>query len=233
MRVCAWTPTVQFGQELVDRYIATKTAEGLSPKTVSNHLTTLSAMLKVAMRWRLIGSNPVPLVERPRVSTPEMSVLSEVEIARLLAAYAELEQEADEERRPWWGIARRLTVVALGTAMRRGELLGLRWCDDIEAGKPLPSLSHDQVVRAIAAGDHKRAEAGTNQLVGLLSQAVGQSIQGQIARGEIETISGDARALEASEVIEDAEFSEVEELPGEQERAASFPPIATKPRASR
>lgn len=115
--------------ELVDRYIAAKTAEGLSPKTIGNHLTTLSAMLKVAMRWRLIGSNPVALVERPRLETPEMNILTETEIARLLNGYLELEHEADEEERGWWRITRRLTVVALGTAMRRGELLGLRWQD--------------------------------------------------------------------------------------------------------
>ncbi|HLM33238.1 MAG TPA: site-specific integrase, partial [Gaiellaceae bacterium] len=79
-------------------------------------------------RWRLIARNPVGLVERPRVTTPDMGVLSEVEIARLLSAYAALEKEASEEE-PWWGLVRRLTVVALGTAMRRGELLGLAWRD--------------------------------------------------------------------------------------------------------
>jgi integrase len=115
--------------ELIDRYIAAKTAEGLSPKTIGNHLTTLSAMLKVAMRWRLISTNPVALIERPRLETPEMSVLSETEIGRLLNAYAELEQEADEAERAWWGVTRRLTIVALGTALRRGELLGLAWRD--------------------------------------------------------------------------------------------------------
>ena len=31
--------------------------------------------------------------------------------------------------RGWWELARRLTTVALGTALRRGELLGLRWQD--------------------------------------------------------------------------------------------------------
>lgn len=113
--------------ELIDRYIAAKTAEGLSPKTIGNHLTSLSAMLKVAMRWRLIGSNPVALVERPRIETPEMSVLTETEIGRLLNAYVEL--EAEEGEQAWWGIARRLTVLALGTGMRRGELLGLAWRD--------------------------------------------------------------------------------------------------------
>jgi integrase len=81
----------------------------------------------VALRWRLVSTNPVLLVEAPRIETPEMNVLSEGEIARLLSAYVELEAEADEDERPWWAITRRLTTLALATALRRGELLGLRW----------------------------------------------------------------------------------------------------------
>jgi hypothetical protein len=56
-------------------------------------------------------------------------MLSEAEVAALLAAYADVEAEAEEADREWWGVARRLVVVALGTALRRGELLGLRWQD--------------------------------------------------------------------------------------------------------
>lgn len=113
--------------EHVDGYIGAKTAAGLSPKTIGNTLTTLRVMFRVAMRWRLVQTNPVLLIEAPRVDSPEMNVLSEAEIARLLAAYVELEAEADEDERPWWRIARRLTTLALATALRRGELLGLRW----------------------------------------------------------------------------------------------------------
>ena len=29
----------------------------------------------------------------------------------------------------WWALTRRLTAFALGTALRRGEILGLRWED--------------------------------------------------------------------------------------------------------
>src|SRR6266480_942456 len=58
-----------------------------------------------------------------------MNVLSEVEIARLWSAYGELEFEADPHEQVWWRLARTLTFVALGTAMRRGELLALRWRD--------------------------------------------------------------------------------------------------------
>lgn len=40
-----------------------------------------------------------------------------------------LEADADESERPWFEAARRMTVVALSTGLRRGELLGLRWQD--------------------------------------------------------------------------------------------------------
>ncbi len=86
-------------------------------------------MLKVALRWRLVPANPVALIDRPRGDAPEMHVLTESDVAALLAAYAELETAAEEDERAWWAIARRLVVVALGTGLRRGELLALAWGD--------------------------------------------------------------------------------------------------------
>jgi integrase len=112
----------------VDAYIAAKAGE-LSPKTIANHLGLLAVLFKVAMRWRLVASNPATQIDRPRVEQTEMNVLTEPEVARLLAAYSELEAEATDEERPWWRLTRRLVAVALGTALRRGELLALRWRD--------------------------------------------------------------------------------------------------------
>jgi integrase len=116
--------------ELIDRYITHKIQAGLSPKTVHNHLLLMQTMLKRAVRWRLIQRNPVTDAERPRIEQAEMNVLNESEIARLWHAYHELEQRADAQtERVWWQLARTLTFVALATAMRRGELLALRWKD--------------------------------------------------------------------------------------------------------
>ena len=112
----------------IDAYSA-HTMKTMTPKTVRNHLALLRVVFKVAMRWRLVYVNPVDEVEPPRVETPEMNVLSETEIARLLTAYQELEADADDETREWWQLAGRIVQVALATGMRRGELLGLRWRD--------------------------------------------------------------------------------------------------------
>jgi len=96
---------------------------------VVNHLLCLQVMLKRAVRWRLIRTNPVSECERPRVREGELNVLTEVEISRLWSAYGELEREATSEEQVWWRLARTITFFGLGSAMRRGELLALRWKD--------------------------------------------------------------------------------------------------------
>ncbi len=114
--------------ELIEHYIAEKLGAGLSPKTIRNHLALLGRMFRIAIRWRLVTSNPVGMVEPPRADDAEMEVLTEVEIARLLTAYRQLEQDAEDDAE-WWALARRVVTVAVGTGLRRGELLGLRWED--------------------------------------------------------------------------------------------------------
>jgi integrase len=113
--------------ELIDRYIATKTRAGLAPKTITNHLLLLQVMLKRAVRWRLISRNPVLDTDRPRVEQPELNILAPAEISRLWSAYGTLEEQANAAERAWWQLTRTITFTALGTAMRRGELLALRW----------------------------------------------------------------------------------------------------------
>jgi integrase len=125
------SPLTELAQHpaLIDRYVAAKVRQGLAPKTINNHLLTLNVMLKQAVRWKLIHVNPVADVERPRLQDSNSQVLTESEISRLWAAYGQLEHEALGSKRGWWRLARTITFVCLGTAMRRGELLGLRWRD--------------------------------------------------------------------------------------------------------
>jgi integrase len=113
----------------VDAYITGKT-KTLSPKTVTNHLALLGVMWKVARRWQLVSSNVVGDVDRPRIDSAEMNVLDEAEVARLLTAYRELELDPPEgTAAEWWALVGRIVTLALTTALRRGELLALRWRD--------------------------------------------------------------------------------------------------------
>jgi integrase len=115
--------------EAVERYAAGKIADGLSPKTVRNHLVLLGLMFRSARRWRWVTENPLELVEKPATQDAETETIDAAVIADLFGAYRTLEADADESERFWFEAARRMTVVALSTGLRRGELLGLRWQD--------------------------------------------------------------------------------------------------------
>jgi Phage integrase family len=115
--------------ETFERYAAGKIAAGLSPKTVRNHLVLLGLLFRTARRWRWVQENPLELVDKPPAGEGETETVDAGTIAELLAAYRLLEADADESDRFWLEAARRMTVVALSTGLRRGELLGLRWKD--------------------------------------------------------------------------------------------------------
>jgi integrase len=115
--------------EEFEKYAVAKMRDGLSPKTVRNHLVLLGLMFKTARRWRWVSENPLELVEKPAVDDTETETIDSAVIAELLSAYRLLEADAEDDERFWFETARRMTVVALSTGLRRGELLGLRWQD--------------------------------------------------------------------------------------------------------
>jgi integrase len=94
-----------------------KLAEGkLSTRTVHHIFSTLRVSLNRAKRQRLIALNPCELVDPPRVERKEMRALDGRGGAALVKAL-----EASD-----LGAA---IVTSLGTGLRRGELLALRWGD--------------------------------------------------------------------------------------------------------
>ena len=115
--------------EAFERYAADKIKAGLSPKTVRNHLVLAGLMFRTARRWRWVNENPLDLVDKPPAGDGETETVDAATIADLIAAYLVLEADADPEERFWFEAGRRMTVVALSTGLRRGELLGLRWKD--------------------------------------------------------------------------------------------------------
>lgn len=76
----------------------------------------LHKALSQAVKWRIIPNNPCSAVDKPRAYRKEMLVFDEVQAKKLL----------EFTKRDW---LHSLYAVALGTGMRQGELLALRWAD--------------------------------------------------------------------------------------------------------
>ncbi|MFM7008247.1 MAG: site-specific integrase, partial [Betaproteobacteria bacterium] len=92
----------------------------VSSGTVIRELAYLSAIINHARReWGINLPNPVQLVRKPQSPQARSRVLPDEEVAKLLQAL-----EPIGSRNPWTKPAVQL---ALATAMRRGELLALRW----------------------------------------------------------------------------------------------------------
>lgn len=88
--------------------------------TVIRDLAVLSAIINHAKReWGIVIQNPVELIRKPAMPPGRDRVLSYTEEVALLQ-----ELEPTGRRNPWM---RHLVILAIETAMRRGELLGLLW----------------------------------------------------------------------------------------------------------
>lgn len=92
----------------------------VSAGTVIRELAYLSSIINHARReWGINVSNPVQMVRKPQSPQARSRVLTDDEIGKLLHA---LEPQG---RRSHW--TKPAVQLALETAMRRGELLSLRW----------------------------------------------------------------------------------------------------------
>ena len=103
----------------IDSFVASrlKTAK---PVTVNIELRSLRAAFGVARKWGLVASNPFSEVQNLRVARSEAPFLSNGNLQELLKV-------VNEE----W--LRELIMFAVGTGMRQGEMLNLRWQDvDLE-----------------------------------------------------------------------------------------------------
>ena len=92
----------------------------LSPRSVKHLRDTMRAACRWGFRMELIVRDPTAAVEPPRVEQKEMKTLDAAGVASLLSAAEDSELQAP-------------IAVLVGTGLRRGELLGLRWSDlDLE-----------------------------------------------------------------------------------------------------
>ncbi|MDD4169585.1 MAG: tyrosine-type recombinase/integrase [Desulfotomaculaceae bacterium] len=96
----------------------------LSDSTILYHHRILSSILKDAVQWQVIVSNPCERVKPPKVTKKQAVCYDEEQAAAMLTALEEEELKY-----------RALINLALFTGLRRGELMGLTWADvDFEGG---------------------------------------------------------------------------------------------------
>jgi len=106
----------------VEQYKAARLRDGLKPKSVNNHLTVLSACLKKAVDCGNLESGKLPCIRPLKALPPSFAYLTFEESERLLSAI---------DDRTYYG----MTLAALRTGMRMGELMALDWMDvNLERG---------------------------------------------------------------------------------------------------
>ena len=111
----------KLGPAEVQGFLNAKLEAGLSPRRVRYLHAVLRRALVTAERWGLVSRNVAKLVDPPRAPRHEIRPLTPDQARRLIEAAA-----SDRYRALW--------VTALGTGLRQGELLGLRWADvDLDA----------------------------------------------------------------------------------------------------
>jgi integrase len=120
----------RIGPEHLDGYVTAKLAEGLSPKTDPESPSDAQPRVPDGPAVEADPREPTRRRRRPKLVDPETVILSEDEAAALLKTYRELAARAETlEEGLWWELTRRMVLIVLGTALRRGELLALRWCN--------------------------------------------------------------------------------------------------------
>ncbi|HEX3456966.1 MAG TPA: tyrosine-type recombinase/integrase [Candidatus Baltobacteraceae bacterium] len=113
-------------ESAVAKWLTTKregTERTLSPRSVKHVFDVLRSVLNWGVRMSALLRNPVDAVETPRYVEAEMKTLDAEGIARLLRAAST-------------SYLRLPIAVLIGTGVRRGECLGLKWGDiDFDAAR--------------------------------------------------------------------------------------------------
>jgi integrase len=99
-----------------EKYAAQRLDEGAAPSTVNREMTVLKHMLKRAVAWEYLSSNPVAGIKALKEPSGRTRFLTLEEMDRLLAV-------CEATGSPY---LKAFVVVALNTGMRRNEILSLR-----------------------------------------------------------------------------------------------------------
>ena len=138
-------PVTDIGRAELQAFLFSKKADGraddkggLSTVSVNRIHAVLNMLFDYAVKNDYIISSPALYVERIKERKQEARYLSDQEMEVLLKAAAEAREYA-------------MIQILLGTGLRRGELLGLRWKD--------VDLLKEQIVVRFALRKHKRVGA--------------------------------------------------------------------------
>lgn len=113
------------------------------PETARQVRNVLKLMFDEAVRLDAIGHNPVVATRAVTVKSKEVRTLTAEEVTALRSAAKQWESMPRKRTRPWSKLHIAATIdVMLGTGIRIGEMLALRWSDlDLKADDPLLTVS--------------------------------------------------------------------------------------------
>lgn len=100
--------------------------KGNSPATVAKKLTEIKCVFSAAVARNQLDENPLKCIRMPKCHTKEINIYSDSECERILKAAQDFSKTSNEQTRLRWDV---FIVVALSTALRRGELLNCTWGD--------------------------------------------------------------------------------------------------------
>jgi integrase len=110
-------PLSQLTQWQIEKW-KTERSKKVKLNTVNRQLTVIKHMLRKAMEWGMISTNPASGVKRFTVNDQRTRFLSADEAQRLLVECLK------QEGQPWLAP---LVTLAMHTGLRKGELRSLRW----------------------------------------------------------------------------------------------------------
>ena len=114
-------PVQKLSKSILDAYISNRLELGRSPTTVRAFLRAIRQPLDLAVRTRLITSNPADYVELPMLDLPKHSIWTPEQAHQFTVAALE------DRLAPLWLLSM--------AGLRRGEVLGLAWSQiDLDKG---------------------------------------------------------------------------------------------------
>jgi site-specific recombinase XerD len=99
---------------------------GNSPATVKKKLTEIKTLFGMAVKRKQLDENPFRYIQMPKCPDNEIHIYSDAECQRIVKAAQELTEKSNEQKKPKWNL---MIILALSTALRRGEILNCTWSD--------------------------------------------------------------------------------------------------------